>query len=164
MGRVAQWLRAGMLAPVRALLPKSPWLRAAVYILPVVLLLALFGPALDLILKLFDIGLRVLEPLLATTAGRIVLMLTVGASAALVCFWVMRKRLQTWRAQAALGRHLAAIADLVGAERRSSREQLRRVARYRGPLPDEYPHLVEDARIKLARLALADDDVDASLG
>ncbi|MGC6486723.1 MAG: hypothetical protein ACON4Z_03700 [Planctomycetota bacterium] len=164
MASLGPWLRKGLLAPVKALLPKNPWVRALLYVLPVVLLLALFGPALDVVLKVFDLGLRVLEPLLQTTVGRVVLILGLAAVIATLGFLLLRKRVRDWRAHAALGRHLGAIADLVGADRRSSREQLRRVARYRGPVPDDYPHLVQDARIKLARLALADDDVDASLG
>ena len=164
MPSVGSWLRAGLLAPLRALLPKNPWVRAFVYLLPIVLLLALFGPALDVVLKLFDLVLRVVEPLLHTTLGRVLLMLGLCTTAGVVSFWLMRKRLRSWRSQAALGRHLAAIADLVGADRRASREQLLRVARYRGPAPDDYPHLVQDAHIKLARLALAADDVDAALG
>lgn len=164
MPSIGHWLRAGMLAPLRALLPKNPWLRALIYMLPVVLLLALFGPALDVVLKLVDLGIRVIEPLLHTTTGRVLLMLSFAAAASLVCYWLLRARLRSWRSQAALGRHLTAIASLVDADHRTSRDQLRRVARYKGPLPDGYPHLVQDARIKLARLALADDDVDGALG
>ena len=56
--------------------------------------------------------------------------------------------------------HLQATAALVGQNRRGSRELFRRVARYGGPLPARYRHVVQDARLKLARLTLADDDVD----
>ena len=52
MSKVGSLLRRGMLAPIKAVLPKNPWLRVVVYALPVVLLLALFGPALDVALKL----------------------------------------------------------------------------------------------------------------
>ncbi|MEC7725497.1 MAG: hypothetical protein VYD05_08290, partial [Planctomycetota bacterium] len=72
------------MAPFKALLPKNPWFRVLVFALPVVLLLALFGPALDVVLKLVDLVLRVLEPLLQTTLGRIAVVMAVCSLAALL--------------------------------------------------------------------------------
>ncbi len=157
-------LRRGMSAPVRALLPRNPWLRVLLLALPFVLLLALFGPALDVLLKLLDLGLRVFEPLLQTTLGRILLLLVVFSLGGLVAVWLLRRRVQDLRAEAALGRHLQAVADLVGCDRRRSRERFRKVARYRGPLPARYPHLGADCNLKLARLSLEQDRVDEALG
>ena len=77
MGKIGSLLRRGIWAPIRAILPKNPWLRVLIYALPFVLLLALFGPALDVVLKLMDLSMRVIEPLLATTLGRILLLLVV---------------------------------------------------------------------------------------
>ena len=57
---VGDTVRRVLFAPVRALLPKNPWLRVAIYALPIVLLLALFHPALEVVLKLMDFGMRIL--------------------------------------------------------------------------------------------------------
>ena len=164
MSRVGDLLRKGLWAPIRAILPKNPWLRVLVYALPIVLVLALFGPALDVVLKLMDLGMRLIEPLLETTLGRILLLLVVFTLAALFFVWLLRRRVRDMRAEATLGRHLQATAALVGLDRRRSRERFRRVARYRGPLPDRYPHVVKDANLKLARLCLEDGQVDEALG
>lgn len=164
MAKLGETIRRGMFAPVRALLPKNPWLRVLVYALPVLLLLALFGPALDLVLKVFDLILRVLEPMLHTTVGRVLVVLGLTALVVLVASLLLRRRLREWRAEAALGRHLRATAKLVGRDRRSARDAFRRVAQYRGPAPSRYPALAQDATLKLARLALAEGEVDAALG
>ena len=73
MGKMGSLLRKGLWAPVKAILPKNPWLRVLCYALPVVLLLALFGPALEVVLKLVDLVIRVIEPMLQTTVGRVIL-------------------------------------------------------------------------------------------
>ncbi len=128
------------------------------------LVLALFGPALDVVLRLVDLVIRVIEPLLQTTIGRILLMLVVVTITALLLFWLLRRRVREMRAEATLGRHLQATAALVGLDRRKSRDLFRRVARYRGPLPDRYPHVVQDANLKLARQSLDRNKVDEALG
>ena len=94
MSKVGSLLRRGMLAPIKAVLPKNPWLRVVVYALPVVLLLALFGPALDVALKLVDLVLRVLEPLLQTTLGRVILVVAVLASGSVILVWLLRSRVR----------------------------------------------------------------------
>ncbi len=164
MGKIGSVVRKGLWAPIKAILPKNPWLRVLVYALPIVLVLALFGPALDVVLRLVDLVIRVIEPLLQTTIGRILLMLVVVTITALLLFWLLRRRVREMRAEATLGRHLQATAALVGLDRRKSRDLFRRVARYRGPLPDRYPHVVQDANLKLARQSLDRNKVDEALG
>ena len=164
MGKIGSVVRKGLWAPIKAILPKNPWLRVLVYALPIVLVLALFGPALDVVLKLVDLVIRVIEPLLQTTIGRVLLMLVVVTTTALLLFWLLRRRVREMRAEATLGRHLQATAALVGLDRRKSRDLFRRVARYRGPLPDRYPHVVQDANLKLARQSLDRNKVDEALG
>jgi tetratricopeptide (TPR) repeat protein len=157
-------VRKTLWAPVRVLLPKNPWLRVLVLALPFVLLLALFGPALDVVLKLMDLGMRVIEPLLQTTLGRILLLLLVFSLGGLFTVWLLKSRVRDMRAEAVLGRHLQAVADLVGLDLRRSRERFRKVSRYRGPLPDRYPHVVGDSNLKLARLSLEQGRTDEALG
>lgn len=164
MGKVGDVIRKGLWAPVNAILPKNPWLRVLIYALPVLLLLALFGPALDVVLKLVDLVIRVIEPMLQTTIGRILLVLILLAMVSLLTFWLLRRRVRDWRAEVTLGRHLQATAALVGLDRRKSRDLFRRVAKYRGPLPDRYPHVVQDANLKLARQSMERDKVDEALG
>lgn len=157
-------LRRGLTAPVRALLPKNPWLRVLVFALPFVLLLALFGPALDVVLKLIDLVIRVVEPMLQTMPGRILLLLVVFTLGGVFVAWLLKRHVRDWRAEAVLGRHLQAIAALVGNDLRRSRDRFRKVSRYRGPLPDRYPSLVQDANLKLARMSLDQGRADEALG
>jgi Flp pilus assembly protein TadD len=164
MGKMGSLLRKGLWAPVKAILPKNPWLRVLCYALPVVLLLALFGPALEVVLKLVDLVIRVIEPMLQTTVGRVLLLLVVLTITSLLLFWLLRGRVREMRAEATLGRHLQATAALVGSDRKKSHELFRRVSKYRGPLPKRYPHVVQDANLKLARQSLASNNVDAALG
>lgn len=164
MANPIDWLRKGLLAPLRLLLPKNPWLRVLVFALPIVLLLALFGPALDVLLKLLDLVLRVLQPMLETTVGRILLLLVTFTTGSLFAVWLLRSRVDAMRGEAVLGRHLLATARLVGHDKKRSRETFLKVSRYRGPLPTRYPHVVQDATLKLARLALEQDRVDEALG
>ena len=164
MSRFGDLVRRGLSAPFRALLPKNPWLRVLVYALPIVLVLALFGPALDVVLKLLDFVLRIVEPLLQTTLGRILLLLVVFTLGGLLAVWLLQHRVRVLRGEAVLGRHLQATAALVGSDHKRSRELFRKVARYRGPLPDRYPHVVADANLKLARMSLDAGRTDEALG
>lgn len=164
MVRFGDLLRRTLTAPVRLLLPKNPWLRLLVIALPILLVLALFGPAVDVLLKLLDLGFRVLQPMLETTVGRILLLLVAFTLGGALVFWLLRSRVATMRGEAVLGRHLAATARLVSHDHRQCREAFAKVARYRGPAPERYPHVVADASLKLARLALERDRVDEALG
>lgn len=164
MGRLGKLLRRGLFLPIKVLLPKNPWLRVLVYALPILLFLALFGPAMEVVLKVVDLFLRVLEPMLQTTVGRVVTLLITLALFGLLLFWLLRGRVRNMRGEAVLGRHLQATAALVGQDRQRSRELFHKVARYRGPVPERYPHVVKDASLKLARLCLEDGHVDAALG
>jgi tetratricopeptide (TPR) repeat protein len=164
MGKLGDIVKRTLTAPIRALLPKNPWLRVLVYALPILLVLALFQPALDVLLKLLDFVLRVIEPLLQTTLGRILLLLVVFTLGAVVAVWLLKSRVRDLRAEAALGRHLHAVAALVDLDGRRARELLKKVARYRGPLPERYPHLCADANLKLARGCLQQGQVEPGLG
>ena len=164
MSKAGKLLLKGLWAPVRAILPKNPWLRVLVYALPILLLLALFSPALEVVLRFVDLVIRVIEPMLQTTIGRVLLLLAVLTTTGLLLVWLLRRRVRDMRAEAVLGRHLQATAALVGSDRKKSSELFRRVAKYRGPLPERYPHLVQDANLKLARQSLASNQPDEALG
>jgi len=164
MGKTGEFIRRTLFAPVRMLLPKNPWLRFLVYALPVVLVLALFGPALEVVLRIVDLFVRVLEPMLQTTIGRILLLLVTFTLGGLLAIWLLKSRVRDMRAEAVLGRHLEAIAALVSLDGRRSRDRFRKVARYRGPTPARYPCVVQDSNLKLARLCLDQGKVDEALG
>ena len=66
MSKAGNLLLKGLWAPVKAIMPKNPWLRVLVYALPILLLLALFGPALEVVLRFVDLVIRVIEPMLQT--------------------------------------------------------------------------------------------------
>lgn len=157
-------VRRTLWAPVRVLLPKNPWLRVLVLALPFVLVLALFGPALDVVVRLMELGMRLVDPLLQSMPGRILLLLVVFTLGAVFAVWLLKSRVRDLRAEAVLGRHLQAVADLVGLDLRRSRERFRRVSRYRGPLPERYPHVVADSNLKLARQSLEQGRTDEALG
>lgn len=164
MGRVGDLLRRGLFAPFRALLPKNPWLRVLVYALPFVLLLALFSPALDVVVRLIELVFKLIDPLLQTTLGRVLLLLFVFTFGGMFAVWLLRSRVRDMRAEAVLGRHLQAVAALVGHDGKRSGDLFRKVARYRGAPPQRYPHVVADSNLKLARLGLEGGRVDEALG
>lgn len=164
MAKLGKLAARGLLAPFKALLPKSPWLRVLLYALPILVVLAFFGPAMEVVLRLMEFVLQILQPMLETTVGRILLVVALLALTAAILCWLLRARVREMRAEAILGRHLFATAALVGMNRGRSREQFQRVARYRGPTPARFPHVVQDAQLKLARLALEAGDVDNALG
>ncbi|MBX3464193.1 MAG: hypothetical protein KF830_13555 [Planctomycetes bacterium] len=168
MSKFGPWVRRVVSWPLRRtaqlVLPRNPWLRVLVFALPVLLLLALFRPALEVLLRLLDFGLRVLEPLLQTTLGRVLVLLVAFTLGGLAMYGLLRGRVRDLRANAVLGRHLLAVADLVGFDPDGSRQRFRRVARHRGPVPPRYPHVVADSNLKLARLALQQGRAEEAMG
>jgi tetratricopeptide (TPR) repeat protein len=164
MGRIGDGLRAATAAPFKAVWRLLPWwarllLIAAIVVVP----LAFLNPVVDLFGKLLDLLGRALQPLLETTFGRVLLLLFVFAAIAGVLALLLRARIRQFRGSLVLGRHLQAVALLLGDDHRRCKEQFRRVARYRGPLPPEHPALLQDARLKLARLCLDDGQIDEAL-
>ena len=73
MGRLGDGMRRLLTAPLRALVPKSGWQRWLLIALPIVLLLWFLEPAVNVLLKLFELLQRLLQPLLETVFGRILL-------------------------------------------------------------------------------------------
>lgn len=143
----------------------SIWRRFKVLILVLaaLLLLAFLQPVLGLLVQLLQLVLDAIKPLLETTVGRIFLTVLVLAAAGLGLVWLLRGRIRELRAGAVLGRHLQGVAALIADDPRGAREWLRRVARHRGPRPATYPAVVEDANLKLARLALQGGAADEAL-
>jgi tetratricopeptide (TPR) repeat protein len=164
MGRLGDGLKRLASAPLRALLPKNPLWRWFLILLPILILLAFLEPAANLVLKLVDFLLRLIEPLLQTTVGRVVLLLIAFLLGGLVAAALLRTRIRTFRGRVLLGRHLQGVAALLRDDHGVCRELFLRVARQKRVQPGEYPALAQDANLKLARLSLQDGDVDAALG
>ena len=154
MSKLGDTFRRAVLAPFRALMPKHRGWRIALVTVVVLFVAALLEPVANILIKLFELFLRVLEPMLQTPIGRILVLLLVFAGAILVGSRLLRTRLQTMHHGVLLSRHLDAIAALLRADPRRSRDLFLRVQKRRRALPSEYPALVQDANLKLARLAL----------
>ena len=164
MGKLGDSMRRMMTAPLRALMPRNKLVRWALILLPILLILAFLEPAVDLLIKLLELGMRVIEPLLDTTVGRVLLLLVVFVLGGVVTATLLRSRLRAFRGRVLLGRHLQGVAALLTSDSKRCRERFLRVAKRKAVKPVEYPALVQDANIKLARLCLEENDVDGALG
>jgi len=163
VGRWGDGVRRVLTAPLRALLPRHPLWRALVIALPVLVLLFFLEPAVNLVVKLIDLFLRIVDPLLQTTVGRLVLLVAAFVLGGMTTAWLLRSRIRTFRGRVQLGRHLQGTAALLGNDRRQSRAQFARVCKRKHVKPAEYPALVQDANLKLARLALEEGHLDEAL-
>ena len=163
MGRLGDTLRRAAGAPFRALLPKHPLWRWTILLLPVLVLLFFLEPAVNLLVKLIELFLRVIEPLLQTTVGRLLLLVFVFVLGGMTTAWLLRSRIRTFRGRVQLGRHLQAVAALLGDDKKRSRELFLAVCKRKQAQPAEYPALVQDANLKLARISLDAGDTDGAL-
>ncbi|MEC7584931.1 MAG: hypothetical protein VYE77_11490 [Planctomycetota bacterium] len=163
MGKLGEGLRRMMAYPFRLLLPRSKLVRWLIIAIAILLLLTFLEPAVNLLIKLLELGMRLIEPLLDTMVGRVVLLLLVAVLGGLLTATLLRSRLREFRSRVLLGRHLQGVAALLDSDARRCRERFLYVARRKSVKPVEYPALAQDANIKLARLALEENDVDGAL-
>lgn len=161
--RIGERMRAAAIAPLRLLMPRHPGWRLALFVLLGLLLLSLLAPGVNLLLRLAELLVRMSEPLLATTIGRVALTGLLLALALCAGWGLARGRIRRYFDDAAVGRHLAAVADLAVEESDRARVELRRVAKRRSA-PTRCPWIAADASLKLARDALARDHVEEALG
>ena len=164
MGKLGDSVRRMMTRTIGAFLPRNKLLRLLVILLPILIVLAFLEPAVDLLIKLLELGMRVIEPLLDTTVGRVLLLLLVFLLGGVLTATLLRARLRDFRGRVLLGRHLQGVAALLDSDARRCRERFLPVAKRKSVQPVEYPALAQDANIKLARLALEQNDVDGALG
>jgi tetratricopeptide (TPR) repeat protein len=162
MGKLGELLRRGVTAPVRLFIPKNPWLRIALILIPILLLAAFLEPVVKLLARGADLVLEMFTPLLDNPLGRLVL-LNVAVIAGLVAgAYFLRGRLRALRSGMLLRNHLEAVAALVTDPARG-RHLLRKVASSKARPPAEYPPAKEDAKIKLARLLASEGDFDGAI-
>jgi tetratricopeptide (TPR) repeat protein len=151
MGKLGELLRRGVTAPVRLFIPKNPWLRIALILIPILLLAAFLEPVVKLLARGADLVLEMFTPLLDNPLGRLVL-LNVAVIAGLVAgAYFLRGRLRALRSGMLLRNHLEAVAALVTDPARG-RHLLRKVASSKARPPAEYPPAKEDAKIKLGEV------------
>lgn len=162
MGKLGDLVRRGVGAPVRALLPRNPWLRLLVFAIPVLILAAFLEPVLSLLTRGMDLVLRTFTPLLDNPLGRLILLNVLLLIGLIVCWYTLRDRFRNMRSGTLLRHHLDGVNALV-AEPARARELFRKVAASKAQPPNQYPAAVADAQIKLARLDLEAGNYDSAL-
>lgn len=163
MGRLGDGVRRVVGAPFRALMPKSLWLRWLIVGVVVLAVLAVLEPVLSLLSRGAQALLGVLTPMLDNPVGRLLLLNGLLLVTAVICWYVLRGRWQRLRSGLLLRRHLDGVAMLVGGQPRRAREHFRRVSQARAAAPAEFAAAKEDAKLKLARIALDDNDANQAL-
>ncbi len=158
------WLSRALGKAGSSLLPKTWKGKLLLYGIPVLLLLALLDPVFGLVHKVFDLVERIATPFLETTIGRILALLLSMTGGAFLAAWLLRDRVRSMRGHAMLGRHFDATAALLVGDSKRARDRLRAICRRKRIRPDEYPWIVEDASLKLARLALHEGRAKEALG
>ena len=164
MSRAGDAVRRAVGAPLRALLPKNPWLRLLLVAIPVLLVFAFLEPVVSVLGRGLDLLLRTFTPLLDNPVGRLVLLNVLLIGALAIAWYTLRGRYRALRSGLVLRHHLAGVGALLENDSRRSRDLLRKVARSRAEPPSQYPSASEDAKIKLARLALENGDNEEALG
>lgn len=148
------FLRRAAAAAGQAILPKTWKGKALLYGVPLLILLALLDPVFGIVQKVFSIFGQVLAPALETAIGRIVATLLSLAAILWVLWRMFHQQVRSFRCHALLGRHFAATAALLAGDEARARNLLMAICRRNRVKPDEYPWIVQDACLKLARLAL----------
>lgn len=164
MGRLGDAVGRMIGAPLRMLLPKNRLLRFLVIVIPILLLLALFAPVLDLLGKGVDALVKIFTPLLDNPTGRLVLTNLLLIAVIWILFRMVVGKVQRVRSGLVLNNHQEAVQAVLAGRHRRARELFDAVSKYTGPLPEEYRHVASDARLKLARLALEHGDATAAMG
>lgn len=154
MAERQSFLRKAAMKAGKAMLPKTWKGKALLYGFPLLLLLALLDPVFGIVQKVFDLLGQILAPALDTPIGRIVATLLSLAAMLWVLWRVFRQQVRSMRCHALLGRHFDATAALLAGDEGRARNLLKAICRRRRVKPDEYPWIVQDACLKLARLAL----------
>ncbi|MHC5065858.1 MAG: tetratricopeptide repeat protein [Planctomycetota bacterium] len=163
MARLGDMFSRAFWAPVKAVLPKNPWLRIAIIAIPILLVMALLEPVFGLLEKGVDLMVRLIAPLMETSGGRLLLLNLVLLFLVVVTFLILRSRLRRLFSGLVLRRHLDGIGQLLDDESKTARDSFRRVAKSRALPPSVFPQIREDAKLKLARLSLDSGQADQAI-
>ncbi len=164
MGRLGEWMARTAGRPLGALGRRFWWVFVGLGLILLVVVVGFLEPVLGAFGRGLQMLLDLMETLGQSTTGRLVLVILGLGITGMLLWWFLRGRLRRLWGRMDLGRHLKAVASLLGDDRAGAREQFRKVARSRRPAPKEYAHLAADANLKLARLALEEGDADEALG
>ncbi len=146
-----------------ALLPRNPWLRVGIIVLPLLILAILLGPVFQLSEVVIATIQTVLSPLLASPSGRLLLLNVVLFLVLGFALFILRVKVRALRSGLVLRRHFDGISFLLEEDRDKAKALLTKVATTRAPLPSEFPIIREDAKLKLVRLALEGDEVEGAM-
>ncbi|MHC4853536.1 MAG: hypothetical protein ACYTF5_16120, partial [Planctomycetota bacterium] len=97
MGKLGDAVGRLIGAPLRMLLPKNRLLRFLVIAIPILLVLALFAPILELLGKGIDALVKIFTPLLDNPTGRLVLTNLMLVALAWILFRMLAGRVQRIR-------------------------------------------------------------------
>ena len=106
MARLGDLFGKAFWAPVKAILPKNPWLRIAIIAIPILLVMALLEPVFGLLEKGVDLLVRLIAPLMETSGGRLLLLNLILLFLMVVAFLLLRSRLRKLFSGLTLRRHL----------------------------------------------------------
>ncbi len=154
MARLGDLFSRAFWAPVKAVMPKNPWLRILIIGIPILLVMALLEPVFGLLEKAVDLIVRLIAPLMETSGGRLLLLNLVLLVLVVIAFLVLRSRLRKLFSGLILRRHLDGIGQLLDDESKTARDSFRRVAKSKALPPSVFPQIREDAKLKLARLSI----------
>ncbi len=161
--KLGNLFKSALATPLKAMMPKNPWLRVLIIAIPILLLMALFKPLFELLSDGLKVVFGLFAPFLENATGRLLLLNLLLGLALVFSFYLFRGRFRQLRSGLQLRRLQDGIMALALGQDHRAADLLRKVALYAGPLPSEYPHVVSDARLKLARLALSKSDYNRSL-
>jgi len=143
---------------------KHPWIRRALIALPFLLVLGFLGPALSAIESLFSLLGELLQPLLETALGRVLLAVLVFFFIGLGIWVFAKERFLDLFRNHALAKHLEGIQLLFLGKKKEAQVCFRKVAKMgrlfdlsKGPASGFGP-LDIDARLKLTRIYLDEGD------
>ena len=118
MGKLGNWLGTTASKPLRAIWRRFWWVFVLAGLVLLIIVLGMFQP----IISAFGGGLQMvfelLETLGQTTVGRLVLVLLGLGITVFVSWRMLRRRLRTLWGRMDLGRHLRAVASLLGDDQR----------------------------------------------
>ena len=138
----------------KSMLPKTWKGKALLYGLPILVVLALLDPVFGIVQKVFDLFGQILAPALDTAIGRVVATLLSLAAMLWILWRIFRNQVREVRCHALLGMHFDATAALLRGDEGRAKAKLASICRRKRVKPDVYPWIVQDACLKLARIAL----------
>ena len=160
------WLALkGLFGP---LFRRYPWLKPVVILLPILVVLALLGPVVDLLVVLLQGLGALLRPLLETALGRFIAVNLLLLLLALLGYILLRGRIYRFIGNYVLARHMEGISQLLQERDKAAAASFRGVVRFSSWLDlsravPQLPRIKTDASLRLAAIELDRGRVNAAL-